>query len=224
MSITNLSRSTIVANICLGVLLQQLVVFSSVMIQVGCLGMILNIFIWQNHILIVSSVLAMPYFITQYTGLPKPASDAPKATLDAFVISASNQSLTTSILSCGTFFGALIAGDVADTIGRRLTIIAGCLVFCVGCILETASTGLSVMVAGRLIAGLGVGFISAISKSYEYQLSASNCLTSHEHSHPVHVGNCSEKSPRCPCIRISILCYHRNFTCQLRCVLYTKSD
>lgn len=43
-----------------------------------------------------------------------------------------------------------------------MTIIAGCLVFCVGGILETASTGLNVMVAGRLIAGLGVGFISAI--------------------------------------------------------------
>ncbi|KAF7853413.1 hypothetical protein EAF04_010706 [Stromatinia cepivora] len=110
----------------------------------------------------MSGVLAMPYFITQYTGLPKPPADAPKATLDAFAISASNQSLTTSILSCGTFFGALIAGDVADTIGRRLTIITGCAVFCVGCIMETASTGLGLMVAGRLIAGAGVGFISAI--------------------------------------------------------------
>ncbi|KAI9644715.1 hypothetical protein NHQ30_006741 [Ciborinia camelliae] len=110
----------------------------------------------------MSGVLAMPYFITQYTGLPKPAADAPKTTLDSFAISASNQSLTTSILSCGTFFGALIAGDVADSIGRRLTIITGCAVFCVGCIMETASTGLGLMVAGRLIAGLGVGFISAI--------------------------------------------------------------
>ncbi|KAA8566939.1 hypothetical protein EYC84_010035 [Monilinia fructicola] len=110
----------------------------------------------------MSGVLAMPYFITQYTGLPKPPADAPKSTLDAFAISASNQSLTTSILSCGTFFGALIAGDVADYIGRRMTIITGCAVFCVGCIMETASTGLGLMVAGRLIAGAGVGFISAI--------------------------------------------------------------
>ncbi|KAF7951563.1 hypothetical protein EAE96_006868 [Botrytis aclada] len=110
----------------------------------------------------MSGVLAMPYFITQYTGLPQPPADAPKPTLDAFAVSASNQSLTTSILSCGTFFGALIAGDIADTIGRRMTIIAGCAIFCVGCIMETASTGLGLMVAGRLIAGGGVGFISAI--------------------------------------------------------------
>jgi len=109
----------------------------------------------------MSGVLAMPYFIRQYTGLPYPDPND-KAAVTAFVVSARDQSLTTAILSCGTFFGAIIAGDVADMIGRRLTIITGCLIFTVGCILETASTGLGVMVAGRLIAGVGVGFISAI--------------------------------------------------------------
>jgi len=61
-----------------------------------------------------------------------------------------------------TFFGAIMAGDIADFIGRRFTIIMGCGIFIVGGILETASTGLGVMVAGRLIAGFGVGFISSI--------------------------------------------------------------
>lgn len=53
-------------------------------------------------------------------------------------------------------------GDLADYFGRRITIIAGCLVFCVGAILQTASTGLGLMVAGRLVAGFGVGFVSAV--------------------------------------------------------------
>ena len=109
----------------------------------------------------MGGVLAMPYFIRQYTGLPYP--DPGDATAKAaFHLPASDQSLTTSILSCGTFFGALIAGDLADAIGRRSTIIAGCGIFTVGCILEVASTGLGLMVPGRLIAGFGVGFISAI--------------------------------------------------------------
>ena len=56
----------------------------------------------------------------------------------------------------------MIAGDVADFVGRRVTIITGCFIFSIGCILETASTGLAVMVVGRVIAGFGVGFISAI--------------------------------------------------------------
>ena len=107
------------------------------------------------------------YYIRQYTHIQYPGSDADTATKDLFVLPGWQQSLLTGILSCGTFFGALIAGDVADRIGRRWTIIAGCLTFTVGCILETASTGLAVMVVGRLIAGAGVGFISAISKSWD---------------------------------------------------------
>lgn len=109
----------------------------------------------------MGGVLGMPYFIRLYTGLPYPDPNDDVAK-KAFHLSARDQSLTTSILSAGTFFGAIIAGDVADFIGRRMTIIAGCIVFSVGGILETASTGLAVMVVGRLIAGAGVGFISAI--------------------------------------------------------------
>lgn len=101
------------------------------------------------------------YFIRQYTGLPYPdPNDA--AAVAAFVIPASQQSLLTSILSAGEFFGAIIAGDIADFIGRRMTIITGCVIFTIGCILETASTGLGLMVPGRLICGFGIGFISAI--------------------------------------------------------------
>jgi len=113
----------------------------------------------------MSGVLAMPYFITQYTGIPEPPQGSSAADLKLqgeFHLTARDQSLTTSILSAGTFFGAIIAGDVADFIGRRLTIILGCLVFTVGCILEIASTSIGLMVPGRFIAGLGVGFISAI--------------------------------------------------------------
>jgi len=120
----------------------------------------------------MGGVLNMDYFIQQYTGAEYPDVRFPNLAADSteitdyrkstFSVSPRDTSLTTSILSAGTFFGAIIAGDLADFIGRRFTIILGCLVFCVGGILEVASTGLGVMVAGRLIAGLGVGFISAI--------------------------------------------------------------
>lgn len=67
-----------------------------------------------------------------------------------------------SILSAGTFFGALFAGSLADWIGRRTTIITGCVVFSVGVALQVASTTVALLVPGRLIAGIGVGFVSAI--------------------------------------------------------------
>lgn len=72
------------------------------------------------------------------------------------------QSLIVSILSAGTFFGALFAGSLADWVGRRSTIIAGCGIFSVGVVLQVVSTTVSVLVPGRLIAGIGVGFVSAI--------------------------------------------------------------
>lgn len=77
-----------------------------------------------------------------------------------------NQSLIVSILSAGTFFGALIAGDVAEFIGRKWTVIIGCLIYIVGVIIQVATSpdgsALATMSVGRFVAGLGVGFESAV--------------------------------------------------------------
>jgi MFS family permease len=80
-------------------------------------------------------------------------------------VSESRTSLIVSILSCGTFFGALIAGDVADRIGRKWTVIMGCVIYALGVVIQMitgAGDSLGAIVAGRLIAGIGVGFESAI--------------------------------------------------------------
>ncbi|VBB80893.1 Putative glucose transporter [Podospora comata] len=83
----------------------------------------------------------------------------------AKAVSESRTSLIVSILSCGTFFGALIAGDAADWIGRKWTVILGCLIYIIGVVIQMI-TGLgdplAAIVAGRLIAGIGVGFESAV--------------------------------------------------------------
>jgi MFS transporter, SP family, sugar:H+ symporter len=78
----------------------------------------------------------------------------------------SQKSLIVAILSCGTFIGALISGVLADWCGRRTTIIAGCLVFIVGVIVQVATISVSAIVCGRLIAGIGVGFVSAVNILY----------------------------------------------------------
>ncbi|BGP33023.1 hypothetical protein JCM10296v2_004812 [Rhodotorula toruloides] len=78
-------------------------------------------------------------------------------------LSSSRNSLIVSILSAGTFFGALMAGDIADRIGRRPTIITGCLVYMAGVVIQMfAASALATIVVGRLVAGFGVGFVSAI--------------------------------------------------------------
>jgi len=119
----------------------------------------------------ISSVMGMSYFINQFGnvgGTPAnvAATNAQAAAgvagVKAYQLQSSDKSLITSILSAGTFFGAIVAGDIADFIGRRSTIIMGCFIFVVGVIISIASTSIGVLAAGRFIAGLGVGFESAI--------------------------------------------------------------
>ncbi|OBT89773.1 hypothetical protein VE02_01371 [Pseudogymnoascus sp. 03VT05] len=110
----------------------------------------------------IGGVLGMKFFIHQFQGLPYPAAGASDAASAYFVVSSSNNSLIVSILSAGTFFGAILAGDLADWFGRRTTILLGCAVFIIGVILETASSTFALLAVGRIIAGFGVGFVSAV--------------------------------------------------------------
>jgi sugar porter (SP) family MFS transporter len=107
----------------------------------------------------INGVLGMPYFIHQYTGLPTDWQHSKQHGAE-FQLPTWQHSLIVSILSAGTFVGALISGDVADHIGRRNTVIASCLIFLVGVALQTASTGYKLLVGGRAIAGIGVGGVS----------------------------------------------------------------
>ncbi len=79
-------------------------------------------------------------------------------------ISTSQESAIVSILSAGTFFGALTSPFLADYLGRRPALIISTWVFNLGVILQTASTAIPMFLAGRFFAGFGVGLISALSK------------------------------------------------------------
>ncbi|KAH8819421.1 putative glucose transporter rco-3 [Xylogone sp. PMI_703] len=85
---------------------------------------------------------------------------------DKSALSSPHQSAIVSILSAGTFFGSLIAGDVAERIGRKWTVIIGCAIYAFGVIIQIITgpevNALASIIAGRLIAGFGVGFESAI--------------------------------------------------------------
>lgn len=60
-----------------------------------------------------------------------------------------------SVFTGGAFCGAAVAGILADRIGRRLTIMIGAIIFCLGGALQTGAQSLSYLYSGRLIAGLG---------------------------------------------------------------------
>ncbi|KAF9563068.1 MFS monosaccharide transporter [Agrocybe pediades] len=98
------------------------------------------------------------------------ASDDPKH-VTGYAISSSTESLVVSILSAGTFFGALLGAPTADILGRKWGIIFATLVFCVGIAMQTAATDIPLFVVGRVFAGLGVGLVSCLIPMYQSECS-----------------------------------------------------
>ncbi|UPL02316.1 hypothetical protein LCI18_013250 [Fusarium solani-melongenae] len=57
----------------------------------------------------------------------------------------------------GCIMGTLLSIFIGDKIGRRRSILAGCIILIVGGIMQTASSSLAPMILGRIIAGVGNG-------------------------------------------------------------------
>ncbi|KAJ1568636.1 hypothetical protein HK096_005850 [Nowakowskiella sp. JEL0078] len=56
----------------------------------------------------------------------------------------------------GGFIGGVIAGPLADVRGRRFGMFAGCVIIIIGCFVQGASSGVTQLIVGRFIVGLGV--------------------------------------------------------------------
>jgi len=109
----------------------------------------------------IGGILQMPYWRNQFsTGFINANDGLPD-------VSPSQQSEIVSILSAGTFFGALGAAPMGDFTGRKYGLMLSILVFTFGVILQTASTAIPLFVAGRFFAGLGVGLVSALIPLYQ---------------------------------------------------------
>jgi SP family sugar:H+ symporter-like MFS transporter len=73
-------------------------------------------------------------------------------------IATKEESLIVSILSAGTFFGALLAAPMGDILGRKWGLILACLVFSVGVALQTGTTGVPVFVGTSVPISSGLLF------------------------------------------------------------------
>lgn len=111
----------------------------------------------------IGGILAMTYWRKLFsTGYTDPKDQIAN-------ITSTQKSTIVSILSAGTFFGALSAAPMGDILGRRWGLIASTGVFSFGVVLQTAATAIPLFVAGRFFAGFGVGLISALSMLEESQ-------------------------------------------------------
>ncbi|THW36874.1 general substrate transporter [Aureobasidium pullulans] len=108
----------------------------------------------------IGGIISMPYwkkeFSTGYTddnGMPD--------------ITSSQSSMIVSILSAGTFFGALTAAPTGDFLVEDLD--SSSQLACV--ILQTAATAIPMFVAGRFFAGYGVVMVSPLIPLYQSETS-----------------------------------------------------
>ncbi|KAM5352772.1 hypothetical protein ACJ41O_005494 [Fusarium nematophilum] len=108
----------------------------------------------------ISGILAMPYWQRLFSTGYVDAQGNPNVTT-------SQESAIVSILSAGTFFGALSTALLTDTLGRRPGLIIATWIFNLGVALQTAATAIPMFLAGRFFAGFGVGLISAMIPLYQ---------------------------------------------------------
>jgi SP family sugar:H+ symporter-like MFS transporter len=72
----------------------------------------------------------------------------PDLGINGHYLPSNDKSLVVSILSAGTFFGALIAFPLGDILGRKYGLIASCVIFCLGVGLQL-DTSWAVFVVGK---------------------------------------------------------------------------
>jgi sugar porter (SP) family MFS transporter len=81
-------------------------------------------------------------------------------------LSSFQEELVTSLLLVGAVVGALLAGRVADLIGRRLTVLITAAVFVVGVLLAAFTPTYPVLLVARVVIGLAVGSASMVVPLY----------------------------------------------------------
>lgn len=76
-----------------------------------------------------------------------------------------------AVLEIGAFATSLACGTLADVFGRKAVLFWGALIFSIGGAIQTLTTGFTIMVLGRVTAGLGVGVMSMVVPTYQSEIS-----------------------------------------------------
>ncbi|AHG00573.1 major facilitator transporter [Halostagnicola larsenii XH-48] len=71
----------------------------------------------------------------------------------------------------GAIFGAALGGRLADRLGRRRLILVGAVVFFVGSLIMAVAPNVEVLILGRIVDGIGVGFASVVGPLYISEIS-----------------------------------------------------
>jgi len=78
--------------------------------------------------------------------------------------------VVTSGVTLGALFGALAAGELADRIGRKFTVLIAAALFIAGAVVQSLAPDTMVLVFGRLLIGAGVGVAAVAAPLYAAEL------------------------------------------------------
>lgn len=88
-----------------------------------------------------------------------------------FVVSATASGLITSSFTIGAMVGAVVSALLVDRLGRRRLLQVAAVVFVIGTLLAAAAANAEVLIIGRAVLGLGIGFVSVNIPIYLGELS-----------------------------------------------------
>ncbi|KAK9386049.1 general substrate transporter [Lipomyces mesembrius] len=77
-----------------------------------------------------------------------------------------HQGVITAAIAGGSFVGALCSSVLGDWLSRKVAIQLGTILWCIGSSLQAASTGVPMLIIGRIFSGLCVGLTSSLVPIY----------------------------------------------------------
>ncbi|HYL27963.1 MAG TPA: sugar porter family MFS transporter [Candidatus Nitrosotalea sp.] len=118
----------------------------------------------RAYVLLVASVAALGGLLFGYdTGV---ISGAILFITKDFALPTRLQAFTISVVLVGCMAGAVTAGAIADRIGRRATLLLAGLIFLAGSVISAFTPNETVLLVGRFIVGIGIGFSSVVAPLY----------------------------------------------------------
>ena len=118
----------------------------------------------RAHVLLVASVAALGGLLFGYdTGV---ISGAILFITKDFALDPRLEAFTISVVLIGCMAGSVVAGSAADRVGRRSTLLAAGVIFFVGAIVSALTPNEAMLLAGRFVVGIGIGFSSVVAPLY----------------------------------------------------------
>ena len=118
----------------------------------------------RAYVLLVASVAALGGLLFGYdTGV---ISGAILFITKDFGLALREQAFTISVVLIGCIAGSAVAGALADRIGRRWTLLVAGVVFFAGAIVSAFTPNEAILLCGRFVVGIGIGFSSVVAPLY----------------------------------------------------------